>query len=326
VLTGSGCGGRASRGWCRRVRAWPGTTPARAWRCRGSRGLQDSEQVHGVGPAQGGPHGLAVHGQHPPTPAPTPVVPVRPPGQSLPQPRPDGVLQRGRVDRGQQPPQRGAGRDRAGQPQVGARADGQVSDPLPDRGERSGPGEHRAHDRCQQWGEGVAHAPTTAGIGHYGERGGEVPTVTFSGWGQFGDSVRDVAVQHVGHGRDGGRWHRRARLSGDRSRCGNPMITARGAPDCHLTGVSRTGSSQVRPPQPRLRAHDEGITALLGHADSRWVESYASPIRVRLNPKDNSTVCAPSTINTIPRMGNRSVEAASSPPNEVCCQPSRAAR
>jgi hypothetical protein len=39
-------------------------------------------------------------------------------------------LQRGRIEDGQQPPQRGGGRDRTGQPQAVAGLGGQVCDPL----------------------------------------------------------------------------------------------------------------------------------------------------------------------------------------------------
>lgn len=44
--------------------------------------VDDGEQVHRVGPAQGGAHGLAVDGQYPPSVVVEPVGPVRLPGQA----------------------------------------------------------------------------------------------------------------------------------------------------------------------------------------------------------------------------------------------------
>lgn len=50
-----------------------------------------------------------------------------------------------------QSPQRAGDWDRAGQPQLDPRAGRRIVDPLGDRGEQPGPGQHHTRHGCQQW-------------------------------------------------------------------------------------------------------------------------------------------------------------------------------
>ena len=144
------------------------------------------DQVRGLPvPALRAADGLAVDRDHQPA-----ACPPRP----RPQPRAEDPVEHVRADQGERAPERRLLRRPACRAEPGQHLLAGVGGPLPDRGERPRPRDHRRHPDGQQPGEGM---PPPAPLPRVRDLGKEVKQVPAAG-----SSHR------------GGRWHRRASLVG----------------------------------------------------------------------------------------------------------------
>jgi hypothetical protein len=109
---------------------------------------------------------LAIHGQHPPVPGPAPA----PLGQLGTDPVTQGLVQAGRVHRGQHPPDRHPVRRPRAKPQRRTLSSIQIGGPLRDPRIGTGSGDHRAHRHRQHRHQPVPHPTPSPRIRHRGQR------------------------------------------------------------------------------------------------------------------------------------------------------------
>ena len=170
--------------------------------------IEDTQQVDWVLPVAGRAHRFTVHCQRPahPSSASGPVADCSFDGiEAAPDPGRDRRFQGRGVNADEDPPDPYRAGDPRAQPQTRAGLGGQIGGPLPDRRERAGAGQHRAHHHRQDHGERVTHPPAGPRIRDLSEGLEQSVSITICERVFPVNQVRDLSGDLVKHGSDGRR-------------------------------------------------------------------------------------------------------------------------